>query len=388
MKQDETAVVIGAGPYGLSVTAHLKGKGIPTQIFGKPMEFWKKMPPAMYLKSSWSALGISDPAGKYSLNRFSKAAGIPREEPVRLQTFLRYGQWFQQRVVPEVDQTYVKLLAQDGRGFHLDLEDGRSIKASKVVVAAGIASFANVPAFASHLPTTLVSHCQEYNDFSQFKEKQVIVVGGGQSALESAALLYEAGASVELIARDPVVWIDRRLYRYTGPLKRIFYPPSDVGPPGINWLVAFPLLFRRFSAEARHALEDRAIRPAGAPWLRPRVEGRFSLTQSTSIESTTEHGGGLHLRLSDGTTRDVDHIVLGTGYRANIHALPFIEPSLLTKVREYSGSPLLNEWFESSVPHLYFVGAVAGYVFGPLCRFVVGSKVSARQVARHASATA
>ena len=387
MKQDETTVVIGAGPYGLSVTAHLKAKGIPTQIFGKPMEFWKKMPPAMYLKSSWSALNISDPAGKYSLNRFSRATSIPPEEPVRLQTFLKYGHWFQQHLVPNVDQTYVKLLTQDGKGFHLDLEDGRSIKASKVVVAAGIASYANIPEFASRLPATLVSHSQDHSDFSQFKEKKVVVVGSGQSALECAALLYEAGAAVELIARGPVLWIDRRLYRYTGPAKRIFYPPSDVGPPGVNWLVAFPLVFRRFSDEARRSLEERAIRPAGAPWLRSRVDGKVSITQNTSIESATEQGQGLHLKLSDGTTRDIDHIVLGTGYRANIHALSFIDTSLLAKVREQNGSPLLNGWFESSVPHLYFIGAPAGYVFGPLCRFVVGSKVSARQVARHASGT-
>src|SRR5204862_7494064 len=104
LKKDHTAVVIGAGPYGLAVTAHLTAKGLPTHTFGKPMEFWRKMPPAMYLKSSWSALAISDPAGRYSLNRFSKSAGIPRQQPVPLQTFLKYGQWFQQHVVPEVDQ--------------------------------------------------------------------------------------------------------------------------------------------------------------------------------------------------------------------------------------------------------------------------------------------
>lgn len=388
MKQDQAAVVIGAGPYGLSVTAHLKAKCIQTHIFGKPMEFWRKMPPAMYLKSSWSALGISDPAGKYSLSRFSKFAGLPRQEPVPLQTFLKYGQWFQQQVIPEVDQTYVKLLARDGKGFHLDLEDGRSIKASKVVVAAGIASFANIPDFASGLPETLVSHSQAYSDFSQFKEKKVVVVGSGQSALESAALLYEAGASVELIARGPIIWIDRRLYRYTGPAKRIFYPPSDVGPPGINWLVSFPLLFRRFSEETRHNLDERAVRPAGSPWLRPRVEGKVSLTPDTSITSATEQGQGLYLKLSDGTTRDIDHIVLGTGYRPNIQTLSFMDPSLLSKIQEHHGSPLLNEWFESSIPCLYFVGAPAGYVFGPLCRFVVGSKVSARQVAQHAAGAA
>ena len=388
MRPDKTTVVIGAGPYGLSVAAHLKAKGIPTRIFGKPMEFWQKMPPAMYLKSSWSALNISDPAGKYSLNRFSKASGIPQQEPVPLQTFLKYGSWFQLQLVPDVDQTYVKSVVQDGKGFHLELEDGRSVKASRVVVAAGISSFANMLDFAVHLPSHLVSHSQDHTDFSQFKERKVVVVGSGQSALESAALLYEAGASVELIARGPVLWIDRRLYRYTGPAKRIFYPPSDVGPPGINWLVSFPLLFRRFSDEARRSLDERAVRPAGAPWLRPRVEDRINITPNTSIVSATEQGQAVNLELSDGSTRQVDHIVLGTGYKPSLDALPFIDASLRENVREHDGFPLLNEWFESSVDGLYFTGAIAGYIFGPLCRFVVGSKVAARQIARSAARSA
>ena len=383
MGQEKTTVVIGAGPYGLSSAAHIKSKGIQTIVFGKPMEFWQNMPSEMYLKSSWSALNISDHAGKYSLNRYAKSSGITQQEPVPLQVFLKYGHWFQQQVVPDVDQTYVQFLAQDGKGFHLDLADGRSIKASTVIVATGISSFAYIPHFATHLPLTLASHNQAHKDFSRFEQKKVVVVGSGQSALEAAALLYEANASVEIISRGPVVWIDRRLYRYTGLAKRIFYPPSDVGPPGVNWLVAFPLLFRRFSDQARRSLDERAVRPAGAPWLRSRVEGRVTCTENTSILKATKQAEGVHLKLSDGTTREVDHIILGTGYRANISALKFIDPSLLLKIREYNGFPILNEWFESSVPQLHFAGALSGYVFGPLCRFVVGSKVAARQVARH-----
>src|SRR6266853_2209869 len=126
--QEKTTVVIGAGPYGLSSAAHIKSKGIQTIVFGKPMEFWQNMPSEMYLKSSWSALNISDHAGKYSLNRYAKSSGITQQEPVPLQVFLKYGHWFQQQVVPDVDQTYVQFLTQDGKGFHLDLADGRSIK--------------------------------------------------------------------------------------------------------------------------------------------------------------------------------------------------------------------------------------------------------------------
>ena len=387
MEASTATVVIGAGPYGLSVAAHLKSRRLPVQIYGKPMEFWQKMPPRMYLKSSWSALDISDPAGAYSLNRYSEVAGIAHQEPVPLRTFLDYSAWFQQQAVPDIDQTYVQRLVRDGKGYQLELEDGRSLRASRVVVAVGVAAFANIPAFARTLPTALASHSQEHSDFAPFQGKRVVVVGSGQSALESAALLHEAGASVELLARGPVNWINRSLY-HTGPMKRLFYPPSDVGPPGVNWLVANPLLFRLFPEKARVRLDARAVRPAGSTWLRPRVDGQLTITPHTTVTEAREQGAAVCLKLSDGTTREVDHILLGTGYAANIDALPFIDATLRRQVQLHEGFPILNEWFESSVPQLHFVGAPAWYTFGPLCRFVVGSKVAARQVARRATKAA
>lgn len=384
MKREDITAVIGAGPYGLSIAAHLQARGIPTHIFGKTMEFWQSMPPSMYLKSSWSALSISDPEGKYSLNHFSKSTGQQKQEPVPLQTFLNYGKWFQQHVVPDVDQSYVKSLTCTRKTFHLDLDDGRSFDVKRVVVATGIASFANIPDFARHLPRTLVSHSQDHRDFSPFKNQDVVVIGGGQSALETAALLHEAGARVELIARGAVNWIDRKLYYKTGPMKRIFYPPSDVGPPGINWIVAFPLVFKHLPDEARIALDERSVRPAGAKWLRSRVVGRFRITAHTAIASAVEQENRACLALSDGTSRVCDHLVLGTGYQANIDALTYIDATLRGQIQQHNGQPILNAWFESSIPNLYFTGALANYTFGPLCRFVVGSKITARQIAHHA----
>ncbi len=382
MTQD-TTVIIGAGPYGLSLAAHLKGQNAPHLLFGKPMEFWRKMPPAMFLKSSWSSLNLSDPAHAYTLHRFSKAHGIAKQDPVALQHFLNYTEWFQQQTAPKVDETYIQTLAPDGKNFHLELTDGRTLKAQRVVVASGIAPFAHIPDFASQLPSSLVSHTQDHMDYAGFKGKRVVVVGRGQSAFEAAALLSEAEAEVELIARGPVIWIDRRLYRYTSFAKRIFYPPSDIGPAGVSWIVAFPLLFRRFPDKTRVSIDTRSVRPAVAPWLRPRVEGRFAVTPNTTVVNATEKGEGVSLTLSDGSTREVDHIVLGTGYKLDVQALTYVDRSLLQQVQTHDGYPLLNQWFESSVPHLYFVGSLAGYAFGPLCRFVTGAGVPAKQITRH-----
>jgi cation diffusion facilitator CzcD-associated flavoprotein CzcO len=347
------------------------------------MEFWRKMPPGMCLKSSWSSLSLSDPAHAYTLTKFSTLHAVPRQEPVPLQVFLDYTHWFQQQAVPEIDSHYITSLARDGEGFRLQVEDGRSLKAARVVVASGIAPFAYRPAFAAHLPSTLVSHTQEHTDFSLFQGKKVAVVGRGQSAFEAAALLAEAGTEVELLARGPVIWINRRLYRSTGPFKRLFYPPSDVGPAGVSWIVSFPLLFRRFPDNARVVMDTRSVRPAIAPWMRPRIEGRFTVTPDVSISEASASSEGVCLKLSDTTTRQVDHLILGTGYKPDVQALTYIDAALREQVLAHDGYPLLNRWFESSIPHLYFVGTLAGYTFGPLCRFVTGSGVPARQIAHH-----
>ena len=383
MKNGTTAI-IGSGPYGLSVAAHLKARDIPVLVFGKPMEFWQNMPEGLCLKSVWSASTLSDPAGMYSLNNYIGATNTPRQEPIPLPLFLDYSRWFQQQVVPDVDPTYVQRLERDGKQFQLDLADGRTVKAERVVVAAGISLFTHIPDYARALPNTLASHTQDHTDLACFKGRNVAVVGSGQSALEYAALLHEAGASVELIARGQVLWVNRKLYDYTGPAKHIFYPSSDVGPPGLNWLIAFPLILRHFPDKTRYQIDKRAVRPAGAKWLRTRVEGQVHITENTQIVKAAAQGQSLHLELSDGSARDVDHLFLGTGYRPGLNKLPFIDPALRQQIQHHNGYPLQNEWFESSVPNLYFIGAIAGHTFGPLCRFVAGAKIPAQQITRHA----
>ena len=65
------AAVIGAGPYGLSVAAHLDHAGFATRVFGEPMDFWRQnMPKGMVLRSPAFSLrsitaGSSNSSSKY-----------------------------------------------------------------------------------------------------------------------------------------------------------------------------------------------------------------------------------------------------------------------------------------------------------------------------------
>jgi thioredoxin reductase len=381
----ETTAVIGAGPYGLSIAAHLRARGVPTQVFGEPMESWHKMPSRMNLKSVWSASSLADPGGALSLDAYCRTTGSVAAEPISLAFFIRYAQWFQEHAVPDIDRASVQSLRTRGTGFELALSDGRAFPAARVVVAVGVRQFAFIPQFARGLPAHIASHTGEHVDFSRFRDCRVAVVGAGQSALESAAILADEGAHVEVIARGPVTWINRTLYHRGGPVSRLLYPPTDVGPPGLNWICGAPMLMRHLPTSVRMKIEKRAVRPAGAQWLRPRVEGKLPLTPFTEVLEAKPTGGALRLRLSDGSSRDVDHLLLGTGYRPNAGEILFLDPTMRDMIDQRDGFPVLNQWFESSVPGLHFVGGLAGRTFGPICRFVVGARITAHQVAQRAA---
>jgi hypothetical protein len=253
-----------------------------------------------------------------------------------------------------------------------------------VVVAIGLASFASrPPAFAS-VPAALAPHACEVKDPDAFKGLRVAVVGAGQSALELSALLHEAGAQVEIVARAPVIsWLSARglIRRYAGPLEHIIIPPGEVGPPGINWISELPDLFRCLPDGVQRRVARRAIHPAGSAWLRSRVAG-VATTTGRSVVSVEPMGQRLRLRLDDGGSREVDRTVLATGYRVDLDRMSLLGPGLAKSVRRVGGSPWLRKGLESSVPGLHFVGAAAFDSFGPLMRFVAGTGYAARAVTR------
>lgn len=379
--QRRQSVVIGAGPYGLSVAAHLHSRGLDVTTFGRPMDFWKGMPHGMFLKSPWSASSLSHPAGRYDLNHYASETGS-RAEPVPLPYFLQYADWFRRRAVGDVDTRMVRHVAASSSGFCVELEDGATVDAERVVVATGVRSFAHVPEFARGLPAEMAFHAQDLGEPAPYRGQRVAVVGAGQSGLEWAVLLREAGAEVELISRQPVRWVDRRFVNVPM-LRRLLYAPSDVGPAGLSRIVALPLLFRHVPDRRRQPWTIRAIRPAGAAWLQPRFSG-FPVTEGSGIAGAEMAGDELELRLTDGDRRRVDRLVLATGYQPRLDRLGFLDPELAKAIRSQGGLPLLDGHFQTSVPGLHMVGALGSHTFGPLFRFVAGTAVAARQVARAA----
>jgi FAD-dependent urate hydroxylase len=377
--------VVGAGPYGLSVAAHLKRAGIATHVFGEPMAFWRQNTPAgMLLRSPWRATHLSDPDSALSLDAYASAHGVDPGKRLPRKQFVAYGEWFQRHAVPDVDRRTVRLIDGIGNGFRLQLGDGEILSADRVVIATGLLNQEYRPPLFRNLPPALVSHTSQHADLSVFRSKRVAVIGRGQSACESAALLAEAGAEAEIISRGPIHWLGmsansaaRNTLRMQ--LRQALTAPSEVGPFPLSWLVELPDLVRCLPARYRDEFSRRCLKAGAAGWLEPRF-ANVTCTPGHSITGASALGGCITLDLDDGA-KTFDHVLLGTGYRVDISSIGILAPQLLGKIKCVDGSPLLGPGLQSSVPKLHFVGAYAVASFGPLLRFIAGAPYAARSVA-------
>jgi Pyridine nucleotide-disulphide oxidoreductase len=377
--------IIGAGPYGLSAAAHLNAAGVDTRVFGEPMGFWQhQMPVGMLLRSPWAGSHIADPSRALTLDRYEVVRGERLPRTIRLEDFVSYGKWFQLQSAHDVDRRLVTRLDSSTNCFRLTLDDGEPVHARRVVIATGLAEFPVRPPPFDVLPRSLTSHSSEHNDLKRFASQCVLVIGAGQSALESAALLHETGATVEVVARAPTVHFLRQgtrrhqwLHSRANPFRPLLFPPGAIGPPVLNWIIETPDLFRRLPQQLGDRIAERGIRPAAAGWLRQRLVD-VPITTGRFVTGAEQAGQRLRVTLDDQSTREVDHILLATGYRVDITKYPWIEPELVNSVLTINGSPILSSGFETSVPGLHFLGAPAAESFGPLMRFVAGTGYAAR----------
>ncbi len=383
MKPVYDVVVVGAGPYGLSTAAHLLGRGLRVAVFGRTLELWREhMPKGMLLRSHWWATNLSDPRKAHGFERFCKEQKYDNSYPLPIKTFVDYGLWFQRRAVPQVDETYVSSIERHDNRFLLTLEDGREVESLAVVMAIGLRYYANRPEQYGRLPAGPVSHSSDHRDFSRFKGQDVIVIGGGQSAIEFAALLHEAGAGVQVVSRRRIVWLPPDRMHVRTPLESILAPKASIAPGWGNWVLDhLPYLFYRFP-QSRRDSHNAAYHSGATDWLRNRVIGKVTLREGQTVTKLNVVDGRVVATVSDGARLTADHILLATGYTVDIDKLTMIHPSLRAEIATDRAIPVLSHWFESSVPGLYFIGLTSLRAFGPLYRFVAGCGAAARRVAK------
>lgn len=389
-------VVIGAGPYGLSIAAHLRQAHVSFRVFGKPMMLWRdRMPKGMLLKSDGFATNLSAPGNGFSLERFYHETGRGDYSDIGLRiplkTLVEYGLEFQRRCVGSVDEANIVKIRREATGFELVLDTGEQLFARKIIAAVGPLAFKNLPATLEQLPADRFSHSSDHHELQGFSGRRVVVVGGGQSALETAALLREQGAEVTILARRPIVWFDPAKedapQSRRSALARVRRPNFGLGPGWRTWFWSeAPYAFRYLPAVLREARAYATFGPAGSGWLKHRVDGLIPITYGHIFEAR-ERGGEaiLNVQGPDGhVTLAADHVVAATGYKTDVRRLPFLG-GLSDEIRTIGGAPFLNKHFESSVAGLHFAGYASAPSFGPSMRFIYGARFAATQLARSMS---
>jgi thioredoxin reductase len=387
--------VIGAGPYGLSIAAHLRKTQLTYRVFGTPMQSWsEQMPKGMMLKSDGFASSLYDPDEEFTLRHYCEAHNLPYSDvgmPVPGDVFVAYGQAFQKRFVPMLERTNITSVIKVPNGFELQTANGETFQASQVVVAAGITHFRYLPPFLADLPEEYVTHSLHHYDLDRYAGKSVAVVGAGASAIDLAALLNEAGAHVELVARRQQIAFHSPSKEPRPLLQRILNPRSGLG---LGWrsrlCTDVPLLFHAMPRKLRIRAVQRHLGPAPGWFVRDKVVGRFPMHLGSQIKGASIENGKVHIRIveKDGTDNEliVDHAIGATGFQVHVSRLRFLDESLRKQIRSVEDSPVLSRQFETSVKGLYLVGLASAHSFGPLTRFAYGARFTAKHLTRHLTA--
>ncbi|MGZ6745808.1 MAG: FAD-dependent oxidoreductase [Nocardioides sp.] len=371
---DRTALlVIGAGPYAYAAAAHARAQGIETRVHGRPMAFWRdRMPADMYLRSGpdWHL----DAAGHDTFEAYFEDSGLdPADhDPIPIGVFLDHTDWFARRQGLTVDPRLVDgLVAREAGGFLATLEDGSTLAAEQVLAAPGVGFFTQVPEWADEVPADRVAHTSDVVSFDAYAGARVLVVGGRQSAYEWAALLSDHGADrVDVVHRHETPTFARVSWRFVDE-----YVEATLRTRG--W-------WRRLDADERAAVALRfwqVGRLTLEPWLVPRLPA--DVVTSHPGCAVTHVGnrpdGTLVLELSNGRTLEADHVVLASGYRADLARVPYLA-GVLDRVSVTDGFPDLSEGMETSLPGLYVTGFAATRDFGPFYGFTKGCPSAARIV--------
>jgi len=349
------------------------------------------MPPNMLLKSEGFASDLYAPGDGYPLREFCRERDIPYEDvgvPVHRRTFADYGHEFQRRLVPRLEQTMIRRLSQVAGGFELETNEGETLQASRVVLAVGITHFAYIPPILRGFSKELVSHSYDHSELGGFRDKQVLVIGAGASAVDIAIDLKKAGAAPELMARASQILFHSAPVEPRPWKDRLYMPRSTVG---LGWrsklAVDLPLVFHALPETVRHRTVARHLGPAPGWFARAEFDGHVPTHLGCQLEQVSEAGSrvGVRYRNSTGAIQEIeiDHVIAATGYRPVLRALPFLDEALATKVKTASETPDLDRNFDSTVPGLYMVGLASANNFGPVCRFACGAEFTAKRLARH-----
>lgn len=359
---DTTLAIIGAGPYGLSIASHALDWHVPHQLFGDPMAFWRaNMPDSMLVRSLGRSTSLSHPAGQYTLPKYLEEQGIGWEEgkPYPKSLFLEYVDYFQRQTGVTASDRWVTRLSRQGDHFSIECGEDR-LRARYVVVATGLTYFQFVPKLITDaLPDSRHAHSSQIRTADNLAGRRVAVIGGGQSAYEYALLAAQAGAIVTVARRSSKLTVTGVHNPYSRRFMTMLCKSSPV--------------FYRLPRLVREPLRRRMLPTTVAPWVLSEMRDTpVSVLYGAKLSSLAERGDAVLIRFQDGRQLEADYVISATGYHVDLARLGLLDDALKAEIAVADGSPVLDNHYQSSVPGLFFAGAMAMESYGPAYAFVCG----------------
>ena len=375
MSLETDFLIIGAGPFGLSMSAYCKHNNIPHLIVGKTMDFWKSnMPAGMKLRSGFD--WHLDPTGTDTFEEYMEASGLLPEDyhPIPIELYLDYTTWFVNQKGINPLETLVSDLDYDEKTglFVAKLQNGEEIFSKNVLIAIGFKYFKNIPSeFTEIFPEGSFTHTADITSFENFKSKRCLIIGGRMSAFESAALLYEVGC--------PEVYIS---YRHDTP--EFTESAWNWVIPLLNKMLEDPNWYRELNPIEKEEIGKNFYREGRLkmePWLTPRIEKDtiFLLPKTEVVNSRAISDEGLQINLKNGEQITVDHIIMATGFKVDMNNIPFLNSGgILEKLNIKNGYPELDINLQTNIPGLYVTSMAATQDFGLFFGFTVSVNTSAK----------
>jgi hypothetical protein len=385
MKPTCDVAIVGAGPYGLSLAAHLGAAGVTYRIFGKPMQFWQDhVPPRTFLKSDGNSSDLIDPAAALPVSAYytQRDGSFSLRKPIAVEAFANYGETFQKRFVPALDTRNIAGITQAGGAYRLTTIDGESFAARRVVLAVGINDFRFIPDMFARLGREFVSHSAQFGPVDKLAGRRVAVIGSGASAIDVAAVAHEAGADVTILSsREKIVFhpppVDPKWH------DRFLHPDTGIGAGWSKWLyVNGQDVFRLLPASVRMSIVNRALGPSPGWFMKDRIEGHVPVLSRRVPTGASVDAGHVKIDMPEGPFV-ADHVVTATGFHVDMNRLAYIDPALRAAIRTVQGAPVLSWNFQTSLPGFYVTGPAAAFNFGPVMRFVYGAGFATPRLATH-----
>lgn len=192
----EQVVVIGGGQAGLGISYHLQQQGLRHKVLerGRVGETWHTQ--------RWDSFVLNTPT-KVNVLPGDVYAGPHPDGFVSAGEFASYLRGYADRHrLPVFEHTRVTAVEPHSSGFTVRATRHgveQSIICGQVVVASGAMNQKHIPPVAGELSRDIQQcHAAEYRNPSQLKKGAVLVVGGGQSGLQVAEDLVDAGRQVYL----------------------------------------------------------------------------------------------------------------------------------------------------------------------------------------------